>query len=84
MEKTVKHFCTTAKRIKKDSAEFIKGIEWKNVSRFTSIFNAIGTMTWGKLINTITDNNRKEKKLFNLIKDPIGKYVECDYSTAPD
>ena len=31
MEKRVQHFCTTANRIKKDSAEFVKNIDWKKV-----------------------------------------------------
>ena len=84
MEKTVKHFCTTANRIKKDSAEFIKSIDWRNASRFPDLFNAIGTQTWGKLINKITDNNRKEKKIFNLVKDPVGKYFAFEYDKEHD
>lgn len=48
MEKTVKHFCTTANRIKKGTNEFLKNIDWKNLSGLAGIFNTIGTKTWGK------------------------------------
>ena len=68
MEKTVKHFCTTANRIKKGTNEFLKNIDWKNLSGLAGIFNTIGTKTWGKLINKITDNNRTEKEVFDLVK----------------
>ena len=33
MEKTVKHFCTTANRIQKGSSEFIKSIDWKKAAQ---------------------------------------------------
>jgi len=36
MERTVKHFCATAKRIKKDSADFIKSIDWRSSVRIRS------------------------------------------------
>ena len=36
MERTVKHFCATAKRIKKDSADFIKSIDWRSSVRTRS------------------------------------------------
>ena len=74
MEKTVKHFCTTANRIKKGTNEFLKNIDWKNLSGLAGIFNTIGTKTWGKLINKITDNNRTEKEVFDLVKNPVGRY----------
>ena len=32
MEKTVKHFCTTANRVKEDVVEFVKNIDWKKVA----------------------------------------------------
>ena len=37
MEKTVKHFCTTANRIKKDSAAFIKSIDWRKTAAVTQM-----------------------------------------------
>ena len=32
VEKTVKHFCTTANRVKEDVVEFVKNIDWKKVA----------------------------------------------------
>ena len=32
VEKTVKHFCTTANRVKEDVVEFVKNINWKKVA----------------------------------------------------
>ena len=84
MEKTVKHFCTTANRIKKGTNEFLKNIDQKNLSGLAGIFNTIGTKTWGKLINKITDNNRTEKEVFDLVKNPVGRYFAFEYDKAHD
>ncbi|MSR94142.1 DUF4474 domain-containing protein [Clostridiaceae bacterium 68-1-5] len=48
------------------------------------IYNKISTNTWGKLINKVIDDNQLENNLFNIVKDPVGKFLAFEYDREKD